>query len=218
MIVAIDGPAGAGKSSVSRALANALGFRFLDTGAMYRAVTWQALADGIELPDDDAVESLAQRIDLTIDGDQVTVDGCDVTDLIRSPEVTESVRHIADNVAVRIRLTELQRKAAQGVDLVTEGRDQGSTVFPDAECKIYLTASDEERARRRHLELLSRGVIVSRDEILKQQRARDRQDRCRDFGALRKADDAIEVVTDGLSSEEVVKRLEQIVRQAYSRS
>jgi cytidylate kinase/pantoate ligase/cytidylate kinase len=212
MIVTIDGPAGAGKSSAARELARRLGFRFLDTGAMYRAVTWAALDRGIDLADADALSKLTGQLKVELDGDRVLVDGHDVSQQIRSFEITTATHYAADNPAVRDLLCVWQRAIAQGNDIVTEGRDQSTVVFPDAEFKIFLTAQAEERARRRFDDLTARGENVSFDEVFAKQQVRDDRDCSRPVGALRKADDAIEVETDGLAPEEVVSRLEQIVR------
>lgn len=213
MIVTIDGPAGAGKSSAARELARRLGFRFLDTGSMYRAVTWAALQAGVPLDDDDALEAVARQIDIVLKEDRVFVDGQDVTTAIRTFEITSSTRFAADHPGVRAHLVQLQRRTAKGDDFVAEGRDQGTDVFPDAECKFYLTASDELRAQRRFQDLLQRGEQVTFEEVFAKQQDRDLRDATRHVGSLRKADDAIEVVTDGLSAEEVVDRLLQFVQQ-----
>lgn len=213
MIVTIDGPAGAGKSSAARELARRLGFRFLDTGSMYRAVTWAALQAGVPLDDDDALEAVARQIDIVLKEDRVFVDGQDVTTAIRTFEITSSTRFAADHPGVRAHLVQLQRQTAKGDDFVAEGRDQGTDVFPDAECKFYLTASDELRAQRRFQDLLQRGEQVTFEEVFAKQQDRDLRDATRHVGSLRKADDAIEVVTDGLSAEEVVDRLLQFVQQ-----
>ncbi|WP_425614296.1 (d)CMP kinase [Anatilimnocola sp. NA78] len=213
MIVAIDGPAGAGKSSVARRLAHHLGFQFLDTGAMYRAVTWAALRKHYGAGDADAIAELAQRMSLIMHDNRVLLDGHDVTALIRTSEVAGSVYLAADNRRVRERLVHLQREFAEGNDTVTEGRDQGTVAFPHAECKIYLTASPEERATRRHSELQSRGEQISWEEVLRQINERDRRDTQREFGPLRRAEDAIDVLTDGLNTEQVIARLEAIVRE-----
>jgi cytidylate kinase len=212
MIVTIDGPAGAGKSSAARELARRLGFRFLDTGAMYRAVTLAARERGYDLSDGDQLARLVGQIHVELVGDRVLLDGKDVTTAIRKFDITTVIHHAADNGAVRGQLVTWQRSAAAGSDVVTEGRDQGTVVFPDAECKIFLIADEQERARRRHRDLLARGEQIPFEEVLADQRLRDQRDLSRAVGALRKADDAIEVSTDGLAPDEVVARLEKIVR------
>ncbi|HEY2415499.1 MAG TPA: (d)CMP kinase [Pirellulaceae bacterium] len=212
MIVTIDGPAGAGKSSAARELARRLGFRFLDTGAMYRAVTLAAKDRSLDWSDEGRLSELAKNIRVELDGDRVLLDGRDVTKEIRTFDITTSIQYAADNPAVRGQLVEWQRAAAAGTNVVTEGRDQATVVFPYAECKIFLTADEEERARRRHRDLVARGETVSFDEVLAAQHIRDERDRTRPVGALLKADDAIEVSTNGLSPQEVVARLEEIVR------
>jgi cytidylate kinase len=217
MIVTIDGPAGAGKSSAARELARRLGFRFLDTGAMYRAVTLAARERGYDLADGEQLARLVGEIQVELVGDRVLLDGTDVTAAIRKFDITSVIHHAADNGAVRGQLVVWQRAAAVGSDVVTEGRDQGTVVFPDAECKIFLVADEQERARRRHRDLVSRGEQISFGEVLDNQRLRDQRDSSRAVGALRKADDATEVSTDGLSPEEVVARLEAIVRSKQAR-
>jgi cytidylate kinase len=212
MIVTIDGPAGAGKSSAARELARRLGFRFLDTGAMYRAVTLAAGERGVDLADAQAMADLAAVIRVEVATDRVLLDGRDVTAAIRKFNVTTAIHYAADNPAVRAQLVLWQRSAAAGDNVVTEGRDQGTVVFPHAECKIFLTADERERARRRHRDLLARGEDVPFEEVLANQRLRDQRDATRSVGALIKAADAIEVCTDGLSPQEVVAQLEAIVR------
>ena len=212
MIVTIDGPAGAGKSSAARALARRLKFRFLDTGAMYRAVTLAAKERGLDFADADALAELAQKITVELDGEHVLLDGRDVTKQIRTFDITTSIQYAADNPVVRGHLVAWQRAAAEGHDFVTEGRDQGTVAFPYAECKIFLTADEFERAQRRYLDLVSRGENVTFDEVLAAQRIRDERDYNRSVGALMKADDAIEVSTNGLTPDEVVELLEEIVR------
>lgn len=211
MIVTIDGPAGAGKSSAARELARRLGFKFLDTGAMYRAVALAAKRQQIDWTDPAAMAALARELSIELVDERVLLNGEDVTAEIRTGEITRLTRYAADNAAVRTHLIELQRQAAADTDVVTEGRDQGTLVFPDAQCKIFLTATPEERARRRCEDLARRGEAVPLEEVLAQQDQRDRQDRLREFGALRPAEDAIEVYTDGLSPAEVVDRLEELV-------
>jgi cytidylate kinase len=213
MIVTIDGPAGAGKSSAARSLAKRLGFRFLDTGAMYRAVTYAALARGVDLEDFEALERVAYEIDLVVTDDRVLLDGQDVTSAIRTMEITALTRYAADHVGVRAKLVELQRSFAQGQNMVAEGRDQASVVFPHAECKVFLTASERERARRRHQDLLQRGEQATFEDVLEKQLTRDERDQTRAVGALRKSPDSVVLNTDGMSPEQVVDRLERIVRE-----
>lgn len=217
MIITIDGPAGAGKSLAARRLAKQLGFRFLDTGAMYRAVTLAGLRQDIDWQDTGTLAKLATSSRIELTDDRVVLDGEDVTMPIRSFEVTTLTRHAADNLAVRRRLTELQREFARDHDVVTEGRDQATEVFPAADLKIYLTASDEVRAERRYEDLLSRGEQVTREEVLEKQLQRDARDQQREVGGLRMADDSIEVCTDGLSADEVVAQLEKLAREAQSK-
>jgi CMP/dCMP kinase len=212
MIVTIDGPAGAGKSSAARELARRLHFRFLDTGAMYRAVTFAAKERNLDWSDADRLAQLVREIHVELDGDRLLLNGRDVTKEIRTFNITTSIQYAADNPAVREQLVAWQRAAAEGADVVTEGRDQATVVFPHAECKIFLTADEDERARRRHRDLVTRGEQVTFDEVLAAQHIRDERDRTRPVGALRKAEDAIEVSTNGLTPQEVVARLEDIVR------
>ncbi len=212
MIVTIDGPAGAGKSSVARALAARLGFRFLDTGAMYRAIAYAALEQGLDLTDADQLARLVKSSRLELRDHAVLLDGQDVTHAIRSPEVTQAVRHVADNLQVRAHLSVLQRRLAVGGDIVTEGRDQGTVVFPDAACKVFLTASPEVRARRRQAEMRARGIDLTLEDVLQQQNDRDRQDADRPVGRLEAAEDAVEICTNELAPEEVLDRIEQLVR------
>lgn len=212
MIVTIDGPAGAGKSSAARGLARRLGFRFLDTGAMYRAVTLAARERGLDFSNPEQFRELVHSIRVELAGDRVLLEGRDVTDAIRKFEIAAATHYAADNPAVRSQLVIWQRQAAEGADVVTEGRDQGTVVFPDAQCKIFLTADEQERARRRHRDLATRGEDIPFEEVLTNQQLRDERDASRAVGALVKADDAIEVSTDGLTAEEVVAELERIVR------
>ncbi len=216
MILTIDGPAGAGKSSVTRKLAERLGFQFLDTGAMYRAVTWAAMEAATDLNDEPSLIRLMESLDLQLSDDAVIVNGLDVTDKIRQREVTLKVSAIADSIPIRQHLVELQRRIAATGDYVCEGRDQGTVVFPDAVCKIYLTASPEQRAQRRMDQLIAAGQFVDYDQILREQAIRDRQDESRPFGALARAEDAVEVNTDHKSMDEVVGELEQIAREQFA--
>ncbi len=210
MVIAIDGPAGAGKSTVTRKLADRLGFSFLDTGAMYRAVTWAALSRNLELSDSDGVLALAKSIQIAFDADRVLVDGEDVSEQIRTPEVTRNVVHVADHFGVRDRLVELQREIAATGNFVCEGRDQGTVAFPDAFCKIYLNASPQYRAMRRVEQMQNAGQYVDFDQVIADQNLRDEQDLNREVGPLRRAEDAIEVNTDNQSIADVVNALERI--------
>jgi CMP/dCMP kinase len=211
VIITIDGPAGAGKSTVARALAQRLGFRFLDTGAMYRAVALAALRRGLDWDAPDDLARLARKLDIRVLGQRIVLDGEDVTEAVRTSEVTAVTRYAADNPQVREILVELQRKLGGKDNVVTEGRDQGTVAFPAAECKIFLTASPIERARRRLRDLQSQGEPVTLEQVLAAQQRRDREDASRDVGPLVPAADAVEVCTDGLSLEEVVDRLQSLI-------
>ena len=216
MIVTIDGPAGAGKSTVTRLLAQKLGFKFLDTGAMYRAVTWAAIKRGIEWSQQTALCDLAKQIKIEFEGDQVFVDGENVTQAIRLPEITRQVVFVADAVEVRSHLVELQRRIGESGDFVCEGRDQGSVAFPDSFCKIFLTASSQSRALRRVRQMEASGKYTDFDQVLREQKIRDQQDLSREVGALVKATDAIEIHTDNQTLDEVVEELYRIVQEKLS--
>lgn len=213
MIVTIDGPAGAGKSTVTRLLAQKLGFKFLDTGAMYRAVTWAAMQSRIDWSDEPALCELAKQIKIEFEDDQVIVDGENVTKAIRHPDVTRQVVFVADAATVREHLVDLQRRIADSSDFVCEGRDQGTVAFPDAFCKIYLTASSQSRALRRVRQMESSDEYVDFDQVVREQEIRDQQDLNRKVGRLVKAADAVEVHTDNKTLEEVVDELDSIVRK-----
>lgn len=213
MIVTIDGPAGAGKSTVARGLAQRFGYLFLDTGAMYRAVTYAVMQAGADFTQATERIVVANKTVINLQEDVILVDEEDVSQLIRTAEVTENIHFMADDPSIRELLVERQRAMASGQNVVTEGRDQGTVVFPDAACKIFLTASPEERARRRHAEREKLGEVVTLDEIRASQDLRDGRDVSRPVGTLRKALDAVEVVTDGMTVAEVVAHLETLVRK-----
>ncbi len=217
MIVTLDGPAGAGKSSTARALAARLGWCYMDTGAMYRAVALMALDRGIPLDDSAGLAELAEAITIEFREGRVIVDGRDVSTEIRTDRITQATRPVADAPPVREAMKRVQRRMAEGMDVVTEGRDQGSVVFPAAALKVFLTASPEERARRRHHEEAARGNAASLEAILAAQSQRDEGDRTRAVGAMKPADDAVIVETDGLTAEEVVNRLVAMI-EARSRT
>ena len=216
IVITIDGPAGAGKSTVAKLLAKRLSFEFLDTGAMYRAVTLAVLRSGMSVTDTDAVSDVADKTDIKLSGNLVTLNGEDVTKEIRFPKVAAAIGLVADNVGVRRLLTRLQREWTEGKRVVTEGRDQGTEVFPDSPCKIFLSASPEVRAQRRQVELADRGIEMSLEDVLRQQEKRDEEDRSRPVGSLRIAEDAMEVSTDGLSLEMVVDKLEEVAKSRIS--
>ncbi len=213
MIVAIDGPAGAGKSTVTRLLAERIGFQFLDTGAMYRAVTLSAMKLGVDMDDPAALIRVARDINLGFKDDLVFIDGVDVSREIREPHVTRLVVKVADDPVIREYLVDLQRRIASTGNFVCEGRDQGTVAFPDAFCKIFLTASPQARALRRADQMQQAGQYVDFDQVVKEQQIRDRQDSSRPVGRLQKAKDAVEVNTDHQTLEEVVDTLEEIVNQ-----
>jgi len=202
MVVAIDGPAGAGKSTVARATARALGFTYLDSGAMYRAAALKLLEEG------GAASERAEELQIEL-GDRVVADGRDVTDAIRTPEVSEAASRIATNEKVRAALVRKQRALLNAGDWVAEGRDIGTVVAPEAPVKVFLTASAEERAQRRATELGADAGMVQRDQAL-----RDAQDSEREHSPLRPADDAVQLDTTGLSVDEVVERIAELVRGA----
>lgn len=211
MIITIDGPAGSGKSTASRGLAQRLGFQFLDTGAMYRAVAWACLERKVDLQNLEAAAEVAQSIQIDLDGEKVCVDSRDVSSEIRTMDVSQATSIVAANPLVRNLMVTLQRHIAIGKNIVTEGRDQGTVVFPGAECKFFLMADPEERAKRRLTELEQHGSQVTLEEILLQQTERDERDQRRSHAPLKCAPDAIPVNTTKMSPEEVLNLMQQIV-------
>lgn len=212
MIVTIDGPAGVGKSTVAKALANRLGFQFLNTGAMYRAVTVACLRSGISLQDPQTVADCARSVALRFEGERILADGHDVTDELASEVVRDNIMHITDNPAVREHLVALQRRMVAEADYVSEGRDQGTVAFPNAVCKFFMTAHPQERAERRQQQLARKGESRSLESILDEQEERDRRDETRPVGPLRKAEDAVTVDTTRMSVQQVVEVMEREVR------
>jgi cytidylate kinase len=206
-VITIDGPAGAGKSTVARRLAKELGLKFLDTGSMYRAFTWAALEKGVDLRDPAALVRLIRGSLLDIQGDRVLLDGWDITDEIRAERVTKNAVYLADPPAVREELVRLQRDFGQEGGLVTEGRDQGTVVFPDADFKFYLDAAIGVRARRRLEELKKRGEPATLEEISAGIADRDGRDHRRKVGALRVPEGAIVVDTSDKTVDQVVAEL-----------
>lgn len=216
MIVTIDGPAGSGKSSAAKALAARLGFEFLDTGAMYRAVAFAALRDRVQPEDSPAFREWLKQLQIEATPGVLRLAGEDVIPFIRTPEITALASRLAAIAPVRTLLVDLQRKAAEGRNLVCEGRDQGTVVFPNAERKFFLVADPVERARRRHRELLSRGQNLTLEEVLAAQDERDRRDSERAVSPTKPAADAVILDSTILSPEEVVARMESEVRRWVS--
>jgi len=208
MVIAIDGPAGAGKSTVARGVAGELGFTYLDSGAMYRCVALAALKGNADLDDGEAVGALAEGLEIDFDGRRVLLDGADVSDRIRSPEVSAAASRVSVHPRVRKAMVERQRALIAEGRFVAEGRDIGSVVSPDSPLKVFLTASDEERARRRAAQT-GEGF----EAVLAAQRQRDARDTEREHGALRAAEDAVELDTTGLSQDEVVARVVALARE-----
>jgi cytidylate kinase len=208
MVIAIDGPAGAGKSSVARAAAAALGFTYLDSGAMYRCVALAGLELGADLDDGEALGVLARGLPIGLDAERVTLDGRDVSAAIRTPQVTEAASRVSVHPAVREAMVAGQRRLIATGRYVAEGRDIGTVVSPEAPLKVFLTASDEERARRRAAE-------TGEDEaaVLAAQRERDERDSTREHSALRAAADAVEIDTTGLTLDEVVAQVVSLARE-----
>jgi cytidylate kinase len=217
MIVAIDGPAASGKSTTAKAVAKRLGFTYVDSGAMYRAVTLMALREGVPVEDAEKVAELAKKAQIefkTIKEEQhVFLNGEDVSEAIRLPEIAKNISPVAANPKVREILVRKQREMGQSTDIVMDGRDIGTVVFPDADVKIYLIASVEERAKRRMKELKEKGITTTLDEIKEEIARRDHADMNRNVGPLKKADDAIEIDTSHLTIEEQVEKIVEIVKK-----
>jgi cytidylate kinase len=217
MVVAIDGPAGSGKSTTARLVAERLGFLYLDTGAMYRALTWRAMESGVDPRDEGAIATLARSTKVDIregDGMRVLIDGRDVTEELRSPEISREVSHVAKVPAARDLLVAVQRQIAAERDVVVEGRDIATVVFPDAPVKVYLDASLEERAQRRLRDLRKAREKVSLEEVKREIAARDAIDSRRAHSPLRIADGAVTIDTTDLQVEDQVEKVLLLVRRA----
>jgi cytidylate kinase len=218
LIIAIDGPSGAGKGTVARSLSDTLGYRHIDTGAMYRAVGWKAIQEGLDLDSEDLVSSLARGADIRVDNGLVSIDGTEITRAIRTPEIDRAATRVARLPRVRQALVDRQRALAASGGVVMEGRDIGTVVCRDADVKVYLDASAEERARRRANDPAhSSGSSTSQAAVAEAIAARDRSDTTRAVSPLTVADDAIVIDTTTLSIDQVVQRVMAVVQQAMTR-
>ena len=218
LVIAIDGPAGSGKSTVSKLVAKALGIVYIDTGAMYRALTLKAMRKKIDLKDEEALTNLAKSTNIDLKEEsgalKVYLDGEDVAGFIRTPELTNNVRYIARVPGVRAEMVTLQRSIGERYGAALEGRDIGTVVFPDADYKFYLDADPDERAKRRYKELVAAGQKIDLADIKNDVIKRDESDMQRSVGALKKAPDAILVDTTKLSINEVVEKILSYVGKA----
>ena len=215
--IAIDGPAGAGKSTIAKILSKSLGITYLDTGAMYRTVALKAIREGINTRDEASLEKLVSDIDIKIEYHEneqhIFLDGEDVSGKIRTPEVSKGASDVSAVKAVRIRMVELQREIAAGQSVVMDGRDIGTYVLPNAQYKFFLNAFLEERARRRYMEQLEKGIKdITLEDVRRDIEYRDKNDSSRDFAPLAKADDAIEIDTTDMTVQQVVEKIISIVR------
>ncbi|WP_025028862.1 (d)CMP kinase [Caldalkalibacillus mannanilyticus] len=220
--IAIDGPAGAGKSTVAKKVADYLRYIYIDTGAMYRALTWKAIQEKLDLNSDEQLSKRLHQMKIDLQpspqGQKVFVDGEEVTDQIRQRDVTNQVSTVATHYKVREGMLLLQRELAENKGIVMDGRDIATHVLPDAEVKIFLSASIEMRAKRRFLEFQAKGVEHDLEQLKKEISLRDQQDSEREIAPLRKAPDAIEIDSSNLSIDEVVEKILQMVNESKKRS
>jgi cytidylate kinase len=221
LVITIDGPAGAGKSTAGKALAARLSYTYLDTGALYRAFAYQAKKEGISLYDDEGLLAMGQRVNIHLQNKHdklaVFVDGEEVTDYIRTEEISLLASTVSTRPCVRQVLLALQREAAKDGGIVAEGRDMGTVVFPDADCKFFLDASIAERAKRRFLELEAKSGCCDYEQVEKDLLARDRQDRERSIAPLRPAPDAIIIDSTGMTIGEVADKITEFVNLQISK-
>ena len=205
MIIAVDGPAGAGKSTISKLIAKKLNINYIDTGAMYRAVTYKCLSEGVDVKNEETVIEVAKRTDIDFRDNNIYLDSKVVNEEIRTREVSANVSDVAKIKEVRYLMVDVQREIGTRNDVILDGRDIGSYVFPNADYKFFLVATPEERGRRRYKELCEKGFEGTLEEIIKDIEKRDEIDSNREFAPLKKADDAIEIDTTGLGIDEVVE-------------
>lgn len=217
LIIAIDGPVGSGKSTVAKLLAERLGYLYIDTGAMYRAITLKIMRKNIDLNDKQKLDDLLNHSDIKLIKKSgklnVYLDEEDVSDAIRDPEVSRKTSPVCDKLEIRKRMVTLQQAMGKNGKIVMEGRDISTVVFPDAEKKFYIDASLDERTNRRWLELKNKGYNITSEEVKTDITNRDARDRAREFGALKKHPDAIVIDTTGISPEEVVNKMLSIISQ-----
>ena len=216
--IAIDGPAGAGKSTIAKTISRKLGIIYLDTGAMYRTVALKAISQGIGTKDRQKLSSMVETIDIRVvcsgDGQRIYLDGIDVSEMIRTPEISIGASNVATIPEVRLKMVELQRQIAGENSVVMDGRDIGTYVLPNAGYKFFLNASVEERAKRRYLEQKEKGnTSISLDDVLRDIEYRDKNDSSRDFAPLKKAEDAIELDTTDLTIQQVADRIMSYIEQ-----
>jgi len=211
LVVAIDGPVASGKSTAARELARRLGWRYLDSGALYRAITWKALQDGVKLEDEEALARVAEGLPLQFEpapsGLRLFLNDEEITEAIRRPELTRQIHHAACNPRVRQAVNRMQRRLATGGGVVAEGRDMTTVVFPEADVKFFLTASPEERARRRYEELTAKGIPVELEDVQRDLLERDRHDTTRAVAPLRQAEDARVIDTTNLSIDQMAQQM-----------
>ncbi|WP_419023371.1 (d)CMP kinase [Emergencia sp.] len=213
--IAVDGPSGAGKSTIAKAVAQKLSIDYIDTGAMYRAIGYKMLKEGISVDDLAGIQNLLDTTEIDFSEGDTILDGQVVNDLIRTPEISKQASRCSAVAIVRKKLVDLQQKMGQAKSVVMDGRDIGTVVFPDAEYKFFITASPEERAKRRYKELLDKGQKVDYEQVLADITARDYNDSTRDVTPLRKAEDAIEVDTTNMSIEEVIDYICKEMKQSW---
>ena len=209
--IAIDGPSGAGKSTIAKALAAILKIDYIDTGAMYRAIGYKIVREGVDMYDEAALEAMLKTTDVDLSEGKVLLDGEDVSGKIRTPEMSKMASDCSALGAVRVKLVELQRGMAKSKSVIMDGRDIGTNVLTDAKYKIYLTATVEERATRRYKELIEKGENVTFEDVLEDMKKRDHNDSTRALNPLRKADDAIEIDSTEMKIQEVVDKILRIV-------
>lgn len=211
--VAIDGPAGAGKSTISKKVAKILELEYIDTGAMYRAITYKIIRDNVNIDDEEALQALLKSTQIDFENNHIVLDGNNVDDLIREQKINENVSAVASVKAIRLWLVEKQRAIAENKNVIMDGRDIGTYVLPKASVKIFLTASAAERGRRRYEELIKKGETVTLKEIIESIEKRDYIDSHREFVPLKQAEDAIVLDSTELGIEDVVKEIIQIVKK-----